>query len=318
MRTVLLLALFGLLALTSARFHSSHIAPVEDSDAALERAENNLSDVELEEEEVPAKIRNVINDAHAVRRALEEAEMDDEVKEAAIHDADAIALEAEELVHASPAHARKLKQEMKQHMAHLKSVESRENVHEQEEEEEESPAARVVRDVAEVQAQIAADERLTHAKKEAANDILERMAAHAREFPKATSHSAKREIKQMLRSELEELKAVVGAEAERDHEEESEPALEEEEEEPVRHQEIDRHELEEKKAAKVEGDVEEIKREIRHAHLSAAVREAANANLDAIARDAEEYPEADADRKHNLQKAMKLRVAALREQLGEN
>jgi len=313
MRFVLLLALFGLLALTSARLHSSHLAPVEDSDAALERAENNLSDQELEEEEeeVPAKIRNVINDAHAVRRALEEAEMDDDVKEAAIRDADQIALEAEELVHASPAHARKLKQEMKQHMAHLKSIEARQNIHEQEEEDEESPAGRVVRDVAEVQAQIEADEHLSAHKKAQASNILERMATHARNFPSASS-SAKREIKQMLRSELEELKSVVG---ERQLEE-SEEELEEEA--PIRHHSQSRHELEEEKAAKVEGDVEEIKREIRHADLPSAVRQAANANLDAIARDAEEYPGASASRQHDLQKAMKLRVAALREQLGEN
>jgi hypothetical protein len=315
MRFVVLLALFGLLAFTSARLHSSHLAPVEDSDAAaLERAENNLSDQELEEEEeeVPAKIRNVINDAHAVRRALEEAEMDDGAKEAAIRDADQIALEAEELVHASPAHARKLKQEMKQHMAHLKSVEARQNVHEQEEEDEESPAGRVVRDVAEVQSQIEADERLSAHKKAQASNILERMATHARNFPSASS-SAKREIKQMLRSELEELKSVVGEERQL---EESDNELEEEEA-PIRHSQ-DRRELEEEKAAKVEGDVEEIKREIRHADLPSAVRQAANANLDAIARDAEEYPSAPAARQHDLQKAMKLRVAALREQLGEN
>jgi len=286
----------------------------------LEQAENNLSDQELEEEEVeahhvPAKIQKVINDAHAVRRALEEADMDEDDKQAAIQDANEIALEAEEMVDASPSHARKLKAEMKQHMAHLKNIESdsQSNIHEQEEEEEESPATRVVRDVADVQSQIDADEHLSAHQKAEASNILNRMAKHARDFPEASSH-AKREIKSLLRHELEQLKAVVGESEAHDQEEESGAELEEDAE--IR-QVPDRRELEEEKVAKVENDVEQIKREIREAHLPKNVREAANENLNAIERDAEEYPSASADRKHNLQKAMKLRVAALREQLGE-
>jgi hypothetical protein len=287
-----------------------HVISAEDSDEVMEHAERNLSENELEEEEeevhqVPEKIQRVIDDAHDVARSLEESDLPMQEKRMAVAEARAIARDAEELVGASSAKAMRLKADMKERLANLKQYQDQEE-EDEEEEEDNSPAGRVVRDVKEARASISNDDSLSHQQKAHALRILVSMEDNARSYNDAEDKS---EIKHALKRQPEELKEVVGEGAERDQEEE-----EEEEDEEV-HESRSNLSLEEK-AERVESDAEEVKREIRHdSSLSASAKQAAIANLDAIERDAEEYAQASAERRHSLKRAMELRVSALRDQV---
>jgi len=290
--SLLIVALFGL-TLVCARHTFS--APHEDDDnEALANAEDDLDQEELEENQdsevaVNPAVQKIVSDVKSVTRALEEADLSESVKEAATDDANKIAVDAEELGSASPSRAKKLKLAIKKRMEALNIM-----LHSQEE--EGNPAAKVVADVAHMRSAISASS-LSAGQKSEANRILSSLSKDAK---KISSHSTP-SIKNKLHHEFEELKGILNDNMEVEEEENlSNSKSFEEEEEAVQ---------------RVVGDVKQIKSALKSAHLSQTVEKEAKANLDAILHDAEKIASASGVHRHNLEKAMKLRVAALREQL---